>query len=117
MGEASYVGSDSHKLTSLLDSNPFLLGTTRMLFDTQPGVPAGNFSFLDTFVNVANANYNSLQASLQKRISDLRFIGTTYFTLAYTFYDPNTDITAGTFGRVTQTWDPRIIQLAVRIRF
>ena len=33
------------------------------------------------------------------------------------FYEPNTDITAGTFGRVTQTWDPRIIQLAVRIRF
>lgn len=94
VAEASYVGSDSHKLTSLLDSNPFLPGTTRMLFDTQPGVPDGNFSFLDTFVNVANANYNSLQASLQKRLSDLRFIGTTYFTFAYT-YGHNLDNASG----------------------
>lgn len=32
-----------------------------------------------------NANYNSLQASLTKRLSDNRFFGSTYFTLGYTY--------------------------------
>jgi hypothetical protein len=85
MMEVSYVGSSIHKMTALFDSNPFILGTKTMLFDAQPGVPAGNFSFLDTFGNVVNGHYNSLEASLQKRASNTRFFGTAYFTLAYTY--------------------------------
>ncbi|HVG21506.1 MAG TPA: TonB-dependent receptor [Blastocatellia bacterium] len=81
--EASYVGSSSHKLTALVDANPFILGTTHRIFNTQPGNDDFSFSYLLEFRNVANANYNSLQLSLQKQLSNT-FMGTTYFTLAYT---------------------------------
>ena len=82
--EASYVGSSSHKLTSLVDANPFVLGTSHRLFSTQPGNDDFSFSYLLEFRNVANATYNGLQFSLQKQLGDTRFLGTTYFTLAYT---------------------------------
>ena len=36
--EVSYIGSDSHKLTGLVDANPFLLGTKTRIFNAQPGV-------------------------------------------------------------------------------
>src|SRR5215471_1992993 len=78
--EASYVGSDAHKLTSLQDLNPFPLGsTTRVL-----NAAGTNFSYLLSFENVGNSNYNSLELSLNKVLSTTRFFGTTYFTLAYT---------------------------------
>jgi len=82
--EASYVGSASHKLTALVDANPFVLGTTHRLFNTQPGNNDFSFSYLLEFRNVGVANYNSLQVSLNKQQSRTRFWGTTYFTLAYT---------------------------------
>ena len=49
--------------------------------------PASTCSFatLPEFKNVANANYNSLQASLTRQLTDDRYIGKTYFTLAYTY--------------------------------
>jgi outer membrane receptor protein involved in Fe transport len=99
--EASYVGSSSHGMTSLQDINPFILGTT----DRMLNLTAGNSSCTDAsgnsssgvsssavcsyddlpeFRNVANANYNSLQLSLTKQITNSP-IGRTYFTLAYTF--------------------------------
>lgn len=85
--EAAYVGSSSHKLTSLVDANPFVLKNPNIvrLFNTQPGVVNDSFSFLDEFRNVVNASYNSLQLSLLKRVSHNRFFGTSYFTLAYTY--------------------------------
>jgi len=43
------------------------------------------FSFLDTFENVAYEYYNGLEASLNKQSSETRVLGTTYFTLAYTY--------------------------------
>ncbi len=83
--EASYVGSSSHKLTTLVDANPFILGTTTRRFNATPGNTSGSFSFLDEFRNVANGNFNSLELSLNKRVSNTRFLGTTYITLAYTY--------------------------------
>jgi len=83
--EASYVGNSSHKLTSLVDANPFILGTTKRLYNATTGNTNGSFSYLDEFRNVANGNYNSLELSLNKRVSETRFLGTTYFTLAYTY--------------------------------
>src|SRR4029077_1223145 len=47
--DVAYIGSSSHKLTGLLDSNPFVLGTTKRLFDTQSPSSPGTFSYLDTF--------------------------------------------------------------------
>lgn len=84
VAEASYVGSSSHKLTSLVDANPFILGTRHRLINTDPGNDDGSFSFLEEFRNISNANYNSLELSLQKQLSDTRIFGRTYFTLAYT---------------------------------
>ena len=86
--ETSYVGSVTHKQTALVDQNPFILGTDTRLLNTQPGIlPDGSngFSYLDTFANVVNANYNSLEASLTKRITGNRWLGNSYFTLAYTW--------------------------------
>ena len=85
VGEASYVGSSSRGLTALVDRNPFILGTTNRVLNTTPGNPSNAFSFLDEFRNVASSNYNSMQLSLQKRPSETSFLGTTYFTLAYTW--------------------------------
>jgi outer membrane receptor protein involved in Fe transport len=82
--EAAYVGSSSHKLTSLVDANPFILGTTHRVFNAQPGNSDTSFSYLYEFRNVGTGNFNSLELSLQKRLSQTRFFGTSYFTLAYT---------------------------------
>ena len=83
--EASYVGSTSHKLTTLVDANPFILGTTHRLYNAQPGNTDGSFSYLLEFRNAGKANYNSLQLSLNKQYSSTRFLGNSYFTLAYTW--------------------------------
>ena len=102
VAEVSYVGSSSHGLTSLQDINPFVLGTTNRVLNLGTGDSScvdedGNstsgvsatatcsFATLPEFKNVSKANYNSLQASLTKQLSDSRFIGRTYFTLAYTW--------------------------------
>lgn len=85
--EASYVGNSSHKLTSLVDANPFILGNPNLvrLFNNQPSVAPDSFSFLDEFRNVGTGSYHSMELSLTKRPSETRFLGTTYFTLGYTY--------------------------------
>jgi outer membrane receptor protein involved in Fe transport len=83
--EAAYVGSGGRKLTSLVDINPFILGTATRVLNTQPGTDSGTWSYTETFRNVANQSYNSLQASLKKQISNHRYFGSSYFTLAYTW--------------------------------
>jgi Carboxypeptidase regulatory-like domain/TonB-dependent Receptor Plug Domain/TonB dependent receptor len=99
--EVSYVGSSSHGLTSLIDVNPFVLGTTdRVLnlgagdstcidsgFNSSSGADPSavcTFAALPEFKNIAKASYNSLQASLTKQVTNSK-LGRTYFTLAYTF--------------------------------
>lgn len=94
--EFSYLGSSSHGLTSLVDINPFIPGTTNRILNLLPGnsscpVDDGNDSFnctysqLAEFQNVANASYNGFTASLTRQVTDSRFIGRTYFVLGYTF--------------------------------
>jgi len=86
--DTSYVGSVTHRQTAYVDQNPFILGTDTRVLNTQPGLsPDGSngFSYLDTFGNLVNANYNSLEASLTKRITGNRWLGNSYFTLAYTW--------------------------------
>jgi hypothetical protein len=93
--ELSYVGSDSHKLTGLVDINPMVRGTTLRVLNSQQGLSQNSdFSLLDTFENIGAANYNSLEASLQKRLSNTPFFGGTYFQLSYT-YGHSTDTTSG----------------------
>jgi hypothetical protein len=83
--EVSYIGSDSHKLTGLLEGNPFVLGTTKRLFNSQPGVANNTFSYLDTFANVGSGNYNSLAVGLSKRMSDVAYIGNLSYQLSWTY--------------------------------
>ena len=93
--EISYVGSDSHKLTGLVDINPMVNGTTTRLLNAQQGLSSNDdFGFLDTFKNIGTANYNSLEASLQKRLSSSPIFGDTYFQLSYT-YGHSMDNTSG----------------------
>ena len=100
--EIGYVGSSSHGLTTLVDANPFILGTT----DRVQNIVAGNsscldssgnttsgvdpdatcsFSNLETFKNVSRASYNGLEASLKRQLSEAKYIGRVYFIVGYTF--------------------------------
>ena len=105
--QAAYVGTSSRKLTALADINPFDPKTVntptphRVLNET-PGNTDDSFSFLEEFRNASNANYNSLQFSLTRQSpSTLPYLGTVYFTLAYT-YSHNIDNASG-FRESTST--------------
>lgn len=85
--EVNYVGSGSRKLTSLVDVNPMIVGTTSRLFNTTPGNTSSSFSFLDSFENAAGSSYNSLQVGLTKRpggSADSK-IGQLYYQVSYTY--------------------------------
>jgi hypothetical protein len=103
IADASYVGNSSHGLTSLIDINPFVLGTGSRVLNLQPGNGCANhpedpntwcYGALPEFRNVVNANFNSLQLSLRKQYSGNRWLGRSYFTLAYT-YAHNIDNASG----------------------
>ena len=98
--EMNYLGTSSHGLTSLKDINPMILGTTTRLLDQRPGnstcgtiVGILCFGQLPEFQNVANANYNALEASLTRHPKTSK-LGTFYYTLAYT-YGHNLDDASG----------------------
>ena len=76
--QVSYVGNTSRKLTGQVDANPFVLGTTTRLF-------GDNFNYLNEFANVGEGNYNSVQAMLEKRLGEVKAIGSVDFKLSYTY--------------------------------
>jgi hypothetical protein len=102
-GEVNYVGSSSKDLTGLVDINPFILGTNNRVnnvpalaasasmtsfCDSAFGAEAASqcpFPIMDGFYNVGFASFNSLESSLTKHVGENRYIGNTYFTLAYTY--------------------------------
>ena len=81
--EAGYIGNTANGLTGLTDINPFKPGTSTRILDLTPGYN-GDYTYMQSFMNIGRANYNALQTDLTKRISDSRF-GNTFFTLAYTW--------------------------------
>jgi outer membrane receptor protein involved in Fe transport len=87
--EAGYVGSQSRKLTTLVDINAFdpatLAATPHRFLNEIGTVDDFRFSFTPEFMNAVNANYNGLQTKLSKRASETKFLGTTYFTFSYTW--------------------------------
>jgi hypothetical protein len=127
--EVSYVGSSSKGLTSLIDVNPFILSTsnssnpTRVLnLNQNASLATYCASFANgtadcplssslEFSNVTFANFNSLEASLTKQLGESRFLGTTYFTLAYT-YGHSIDNTSGFRNRTSQvpSYDPSLLR-------
>ena len=117
LAELNYVGSSSKGLTSNIDVNPFDLTTlggtpTRVLNANQSGFVDfcnNNFSGPSDcpisnaleFANISFANFNSLEASLTKQNGENRYIGNTYFTLAYT-YGHSIDNSSGFRNRSAQ---------------
>jgi len=100
--EANYVGSSGHKLTSLIDINPMILGSLDRPLNLTPGNntcvtssdnPPCSFGPMPEFSNVSQANFNSLETSLTRQPKNSP-LGTTYFTLAYT-YGHNLDNASG----------------------
>jgi hypothetical protein len=88
--EVGYVGSQSRKLTTLIDVNPFdpatLASASRHRVLNEIGTNNDfTFSFAPSFENAVNANYNALQTKLSKKATLTPYLGTTYFTLAYTW--------------------------------
>jgi hypothetical protein len=93
--ETNYVGSSSHGLTSLRDIDPMILGTTTRVLDqlpvsaggacgAEPSIAIPCFGQALEFQNVANANYNALEASLTRQPKPSK-LGTMYYTFAYTY--------------------------------
>src|SRR4029077_16830020 len=95
--ELTYIGSSSHGLTSLVDINPFKLGTTDRILNLTAGnttcVDASgsstsgadpnntcSFANLPEFKNITKASYNAMTASLTKQMGDMRYLGHMYFT-------------------------------------
>lgn len=83
--EVGYVGSQSRKLTTLIDSSPFDRAQAHRVLNEIGGINDLRFSYLLGFENAVNANYNGLESRLSKKTSNTRYLGTTYFTLAYTW--------------------------------
>ncbi len=75
--EAGYIGYDAHKLTGLVDVNPYVLGTNARLYGSE-------FSYLDEFQNIGKANYNALEVNLQRRSASMGRLGSSFFSIAYT---------------------------------
>jgi hypothetical protein len=80
--DVGYVGYSAHKLTSLVDINPFPLGSNTRIYD--PDATNSVYGNLDQFQNVANAGYNALQASVTRRFAESK-LGSSFFTFAYTW--------------------------------
>lgn len=52
----------------------------------------------------------------ERVLSEFRFEAFNIFNHVQ-FREPNTSITSPIFGQITQTYDPRILQLALRVTF
>ena len=76
--ELGYVGYDAHKLTGLVDVNPFDPTATSRIYGS-------NYSYLSEFQNIGRANYNSMQAKLTRRFSEMHGFGSSFFTVGYTY--------------------------------
>ena len=102
VAEIGYVGSSSHKLTTVIDQDPIDLKTGVRVLNEQPNlnIPGAWGSAVGTG-NGANANYNALLASLTKRVGDWHSLGQTFFTLAYT-WSHELDDSSGQFRNTQQ---------------
>jgi len=69
-----------------------VLGTTDRILNLAPGkstctAVSGNCTFtnLEEFKNVSSANYNALEVSLRRKVTDAKYVGRVYFTLGYSW--------------------------------
>jgi phage baseplate assembly protein gpV len=102
VAEIGYIGSSSHKLTTVIDQDPIDLKTGARVLNEQPNlnIPGAWGAALGTG-NGSNANYNALLASLTKRMGDWHSLGQTFFTLSYT-WSHELDDSSGQFRNTQQ---------------
>jgi hypothetical protein len=102
VAEVGYIGSSSHKLTTVIDQDPIDLKTGVRVLNEQPNLNIpGAWGFAVGTGNGANANYNALLASLTKRMGDWHSLGQTFFTLSYT-WSHELDDSSGQFRNTQQ---------------
>ncbi len=82
MLEVGYLGYSAHKLTGLIDVNPFILGTNTRIYNAT--LPSRMYSYLSEFQNIGKANYNAAEVKLRRNASMGNW-GTSFFTLGYTW--------------------------------
>jgi hypothetical protein len=82
VAEFGYIGYDAHKLTSLVDIDPFPLGSNTRIYN--PDSTNSLFSQMLEFKNVGVANYNALQLSVTRRYASSK-LGSAFYTFAYTW--------------------------------
>ena len=80
--ELTYLGYSAHKLTGLVDVNPFILGTNQRIFNLDPNNP--NYSYLNEFQNIGKAHYDAAEVKLRRNAS-MGAWGSAFFTLGYTW--------------------------------
>ena len=88
--EIGYVGSSSHKFTANVDFDPFISGGAsglRLQNELNGYNDPLNYVYTSTVgtTNAINGNYNGMVSSLTKRMSDWHGLGSTFFTVAYTW--------------------------------
>lgn len=76
--ELAYIGYDAHKLTGLVDVNPFVLGTNQRSYGS-------DYSYLEEFQNIGKANYNGLQVNYRRAASRMGAWGSSFWTVGYTW--------------------------------
>ncbi len=81
--EMGYLGYSAHKLTGIMDINPFVLGTNRRVYD--PDSTNSIYSYISEFANVGRANYNGLEVNLRRNFANMGGWGSSFFTLGYTW--------------------------------
>jgi hypothetical protein len=82
--EVGYLGYSAHKLTGLVDVNPFPLPTNQLPSPTQR-IYGSNYSYLDEFQNIGKAHYSSMIVNLTRRFADMGRLGSSFFTVGYTW--------------------------------
>ncbi|HEY6341853.1 MAG TPA: TonB-dependent receptor [Bryobacteraceae bacterium] len=85
VAEVGYIGNNSRRLLDYMDEDPDIIGTTTRLWNTYPGVAPQSYRSALTVDNIGHSNYNGLVSSLTKRLSDMRRIGSVFFTVGYTW--------------------------------
>lgn len=85
--EVGYLGYSAHKLTGLIDVNPFILGTNQRIYNTDANdsfCQGDCYSYLSEFQNVGKANYNAGEVKLRRNAS-MGSWGSSFLTLGYTW--------------------------------
>jgi hypothetical protein len=124
--EIGYLGSVSRKIYNSHangeDVDPFILGTTTRVLNTQPGLqyPNAYAQAPYTWGNYdGNANYNAMLVSVTKRLANWHSLGQIFFTLSYTLAHSlnDADLTRNDYYNNSQFYGPASTDIRHRLVF